>query len=302
MLYTTVSSESKNAAYKKLVQKLNAGEDKEEICRKIKEFCENCRPSNPITCMELCEIWGLKKELRETLEALDKKPNLTDLLNLLQDKKYLRILEILIENPCSQKELKNRLESTGITYKIKILCDEYITPLVDAELIVEEAGLIRLTSNGKSIYNIITKNEIAEISLNFQGYEEKILGILLTEPKSYEDLETIIPTTALYRSLSSLQKQGLIEKSDLSGVSLFFKTKRRPTRKLPPSEIAIFKALPKEGISAKDLSEKVGMKTESVYKHLRLLRYKRHVRKVENVADYRLTEAGKCLAQSLNIT
>jgi DNA-binding IclR family transcriptional regulator len=63
----------------------------------------------------------------------------------------------------------------------------------------------------------------------------------------------------------------------------------------------IFKALPKEGITVKDLSEKVGLNVGGLYRYLRRLRYKRHVKKEEKPTLYSITKAGMALEQSLNI-
>jgi len=301
MLYTTVTSEPKNEVYKELVNKLNAGGNVEEVYREIKELCESCRPSSPIACVELCQIWKLKREYRNTFEALEKKPNLTDLLNLLENDKRLRIIEILIEKPHPLQELRDQLEEMGYSHSAKLLRDKYVKPLADAGLIEEESGLLRVTANGESIYNIFTKSEVTKLSLNSKGYEEKILKTLLSEPKPYDDLAKIVPTNSLYRSLNRLQRQGLVAKANLSGHMFYYRTKRRPTRKLSQPELAIFTALPKEGMSVRDLSEKAGMNAGSVYKYLKRLRYKRHVRKDEKAALYELTDAGKCLAQSLNV-
>ena len=62
----------------------------------------------------------------------------------------------------------------------------------------------------------------------------------------------------------------------------------------------IFKALPKEGISVRDLRKKVGISVRRVYKYLRQLRYKRHVEKVKKTAVYKVTDVGRRLAQSLS--
>ena len=62
----------------------------------------------------------------------------------------------------------------------------------------------------------------------------------------------------------------------------------------------IFKALPKEGISVRDLTEKVGISARRVYKYLRWLKHKRHVEKAEKTAFYKVTDAGRRVAQSLN--
>lgn len=92
----------------------------------------------------------------------------------------------------------------------------------------------------------------------------------------------------------------MIIKSNLSGHIFYYASKKRPTRKLSPTEMRIFKALPKEGISVRELSEKVGISARRVYKYLRRLRCKRHIEKVEKTTVYKVTDTGRRLAQSLN--
>jgi DNA-binding MarR family transcriptional regulator len=111
----------------------------------------------------------------------------------------------------------------------------------------------------------------------------------------------IVPKGSLYRSLKRLQNRNLIVKSKLTGRVFYFKTKRRATRKLSQTEMKIFKALPREGISARDLRGKVGVNLRRVYKYLRRLRYKRHVKKEEKAVFYNVTDTGRSLAQSLNV-
>jgi len=48
--------------YKDLVKKLETGENREAVFMEIREVCENCRPLSPIMCVELCQIWRLKRE------------------------------------------------------------------------------------------------------------------------------------------------------------------------------------------------------------------------------------------------
>lgn len=299
MLYTATAN-AKSEVYKELVDRLKTRGDIEDICREIREFCENCRPSSPIVCIEFCQIWRLKRELRGTFEALAEKPISTDFLNLVKNDRLLKILEALIEKPCSLKELRGELKERGHYHSLNLLHDRYVEPLAEAELIREENGLYRITSNGKNMYNVLTKNEVAKLPIRSRGYEEEVLKALLSGPTSRDELAKTVPRGALYRSLKRLQHRDLIVKSNLSGRIFYYKAKRRPTRRLSPAEMSIFKALPKEGISVPDLSEKVGIHVRAVYKYLRRLRYKRHVKKVEKTALYELTDAGRFLAQSLN--
>jgi predicted transcriptional regulator len=143
-------------------------------------------------------------------------------------------------------------------------------------------------------------SEIARLPLHSKGNEEKILITLLSGPKSYNELTKIVPNGSLYRSLKRLKRSDLIIKSNLSGHIFYYASKRRPTRRLSPTEMRIFKALPKEGISVRNLSEKVGISVRRVYKYLRRLRRKRHIEKVEKTAFYKVTDAGRHLAQPLN--
>jgi predicted transcriptional regulator len=147
----------------------------------------------------------------------------------------------------------------------------------------------------------LRKREISKLRIHFKEYDEKILRTLLVGSKSLDQLAEILPKTLLYRSLNRLENRGLITKSTLSGRIFYFATKKRPTKKLAPTEMKLFKALTREELSVRDLSERVGISVGRVYELLRRLRLKRHVKKEKKFTSYRLTDTGKSLAQSLNI-
>ena len=265
----------------------------------IGEVCENCRPLSPMMCVELCQIWRLKREYRDPF-LLVKKPSLPELFNRMKNSRRLKIMESLIEKPLSLKDIRDGLKEKSYYHSLSTLRDSYITPLEDADFIQNEDDLYKITSKGKIISNILINSEIAKLPLHSKGYEEKILNALLSGPKPYNELTKIVPNGSLHRSLKRLQHKNFIVNSSFPSRVFYFASKRRPTRRLSPTEMKIFKALPKEGISGRDLTEKVGISVRRVYKYLKRLRYKRHVEKVKKTAIYKVTDAGKRLAQSLN--
>ena len=276
-------------------------ENREAVFMEIREVCENCRPLSPMMCVERCQIWRLKREYCDD-SFLVEKPSLQELLNLMKNSRRLKIMESLMEKPFSLKDIRDGLKEVGYYHSLSTLRDIYINPLEDADFIQKEDDLYKLTFKGKIIYKVLIDSEISKLPLYSKGHEEKILRALLSGQKSYNELTEIVPNGSLYRSLKRLQRKNFIVNSSPPSRVFYFATKRRPTRNLSPTEMRIFKALPKEGISVRDLSEKVGISVRRVYKYLRRLRYKRHVEKVETTAFCKVTDAGRRLAQSLNTT
>ncbi|MCJ7634035.1 winged helix-turn-helix domain-containing protein, partial [Candidatus Bathyarchaeota archaeon] len=284
---------------KELVNKLKIGERQENICKEMAQFCQKCHPSSPLMCIELCQIWKLKKNCQNSENRA--KPEFIDILNNARKGSNLKMLGFLTDKSASLENLRNKLkEETSSTHPSSLL-KENLTPLIDAGLIEKKTELYTITAKGEKIYNILTKSEIARLSLNFTTHDEAILVALSSAPKSSDDLVKLAPPEVLYESLKRLLQRQLVEKPTSPSHIVYFKTKRRPTRKLSPVETQIFKSLPKEGISVKDLSRKVGVKTTQLYRYLRRLRYKKHVKKEEKFLLYNITPAGRSLVQSLNI-
>jgi DNA-binding MarR family transcriptional regulator len=108
-----------------------------------------------------------------------------------------------------------------------------------------------------------------------------------------------VPRHELALPLRRLEAQKLVTRSEPTARVLYFAAKRRPTRKLTPTELRIFKALPKHGLSATELSDAVGINRRRVYRYLRRLTIRRHVVKRVVTPTYRLTEAGRRLVEGL---
>ncbi len=297
MLY----SSQVNGSYTEILNKLKYGQGSETVLREIQEICTNCRPSSPIMCIELCEIWKLKREYHDEYVALDDKPNLIKLLKAAQSDHQRKILEMLLEKPTSLLEIHEKLKTLDSSLNLNQARDKYIQPLIEASFIHKEDERYYITSTGKNIYNILINSELNEFPLHSTGNDEEVLRALYSNPLTYNELTEVIPKNAVYRSLNRLQEQGLIVKSEFSGHVVYFATKRRPTRKLSPIESQIFKALIKEALPVKEISEKVGISVRRVYEYLKQLRYKQHVAKEEKPILWKITEKGKAIAESLNL-
>jgi len=290
-------NQGNNQRYKELVNRMKSGETK-NIRREIEDFCENCQTSSPIVCAELCQLWKLKRDYPDVLEETEYEP--PNLFNFTKNNKRLTILEVLVQNPTTIEEIREQLERRGHHHSRQALHDQYLLPLQKAGFIQKEETRYKITTLGLNIYTILTTNTIPASSVNIKEDDEKILTALLSGPKSYNELKFLLKKASIYRDLKRLQQKNLIFKSRLSGRIFYFKTKRRPTRKLSPIEMKIFKALPSEGSSVKDLYGKVGGSIRRIYKYLRRLRYKKHVKKGEKIVLYEMTDSGRKLARCLN--
>jgi len=291
----------KTDAIKALARRLKAGGDRNAVLQEIMTICGRCRPSSPLMCVEFCPLWTLKQQYRDAFTALAAQPSLTTLLSLLKTQPHLTILKVLLDAPRDLTRLQQALQTAGEPDHLLQLRYHALQPLLDASLVAEEAGVYRATAKGQSLYNIATQSELAGLPLQPGGHEEALLRALLTGPQTYEELAEIVPRRSLPQSLTRLQEHHLVTTPEDHGGVLYRATKRRPTRKLSPHELTVFKALPREGISPHALSTLLGMRVEQVATYLQQLQYKRHVAREETTPQYRLTEAGTRAAQALKV-
>jgi len=82
---------------------------------------------------------------------------------------------------------------------------------VDMGFIKVDDDLYKITSWGENAYNVLTKSEVADLSLDVKGYDEKILVGLLSGSKSYNELVGIVRRGSLDRSLKSYRVEILLK-------------------------------------------------------------------------------------------
>lgn len=280
--------------YKMLRQRTLADEMEE-----WKETCKNCHPITPLTCLNNCKIWNLKNQLKKLNEKA-KKPNFMEkLLNTLKNKKRLQILELITKGQYSIAKLQNTLKTLGHHHSRRTITKEYIGPLVDVGLAEENQN-----QYGGSLFGY----KIAELIKGFHDFEkllpphskcreEKVLSLLLSKPKTYEELKEVIPKKNITRVLKRLKTAGLIEQTKERAYIFFFRTKRDPDKeKFSPTERRTYENIPPEGISAQKLAEMTRISLRRTYKYLRRLRGKKLVFTRRKPKSYALTAKGTQLA------
>ena len=128
-------------------------------------------------------------------------------------------------------------------------------------------------------------------------YEETLLQSLLSGPKTFEDIESVILPKITARTLKRLRSAGLIETPVERDYMFFFKTIRDPNKEtLTASERKIHDLLPNEGISAGQLAKVAGLSVRRTYKCLRRLKGKKLIFVRRTPKSYALTCRGERLA------
>jgi predicted transcriptional regulator len=271
----------------------------EQTLQVMEERCKNCNTISPVLCMEQCDTWKVKKELRETNKILSENDHRLRLLNALKNKRRLTMLDILLERPLTLDQLQLKLKEHRYQHSQKTIRD-YLQPLIAAGLIEEHDRRFGATLYGRKIEEAVVEHGFTgQLPSHSGGREERILRSLLEGPRIRKELLEVA-STSMSRILKRLQKLNLIVNDSPSDRVFYFRTKRASTlERLTPTQKRICEAIPQAGISARALSEVVGINLRRVYKYLRNLRGKKLVFRRNVPASYQLTEKGKTVAQFL---
>ena len=257
----------------------------------IKQRCRACFVTNPMACKEICDLWKLKREYLALRKDLPERPDAATVMAATTNQTNLKILRILSQSPTNAETLGTQLGSsvTDIGQALK--------SLVEAGLARVEDEVYHITAAGRKTLDSLEQYSSLELE-KIDAQDEKVIRLLAQGAKTIDELSKEMPRNELMRALNHLRVHGVVEKTNGDQV-LYFATKRRPTRRLAPTEQAIFKSLPRQGISPLELSEKLDLTLPSVYRYLRLLRYKRHAIRRKQVMAFRLTRVGSQIAEAL---
>jgi predicted transcriptional regulator len=275
-----------------------------EVLEKWEEICKNCNPLTPIACVTNCRIWRQKNEFRRLYDKIKNPSYLTKLLNTLKNKRRLHILDIISRGRYSTAKLQQELKNSGYRHSQQTIVNEYLTPLIEVGLVEENqesqyhstlfgCRLKELTKDSYDMTNILPPHS--------ECYEETALSMLTQEPKTFEDLECIVPRKSVARILGRLQKAGLIETSKENDYVFYFITKRNPNEaKFSSTERRVYENIIVEGVSARKLAEKTEISLRRTYKYLRKLKGKKLVFTRKKPKSYSLTTKGHQVAEFLN--
>lgn len=265
------------------------------LLKSSEENCRNCHPLTPLTCASTCEVWKLKNEFRKLYHKM-KAPNyMTELLNTLKNRRRLQILEIISKGQHSAEKIQRKLKALGHFHSQGTIRQEYVDPLIKVGLAEESQNKYWATLFGCKLNELVKDSISLENVLppHSEGYEEKVLLTLLEAPKTYEQLESLIPAKSVTRVLNRLQKAGLVETAKENDYIYYFKTKRDPRKaKFSQTERKVYDNIPAEGIPARKLAEKTEITLRRTYKYLKRLKRKKLAFTRKKPKTYALTEKG----------
>lgn len=265
--------------------------------KEITEFCAQCKTGSPLLCVEFCALWEVKRQHLDQLRGYAEGPTPQEVVNALKTTRRFAILRTLSDQTLRVPELARRLSADGHAARPHDV-EALLAQLARYRLVTDVDGVYRLSPAGSTIVAALD-GTLGALPRRSKGREEAVLLALHEGAKTRDALGSIVPRHELAQTLRRLAAQNLVARSDPAARVLYFTAKRRPTRKLTPTELRIFKALPKHGLSATELSDVVGINRRRVYRYLRRLIIRRHVVKRVVTPTYHLTEVGRRLAEGL---
>jgi DNA-binding transcriptional ArsR family regulator/predicted transcriptional regulator len=273
-----------------------------ETLSKVEENCRNCQPLSMLECVANCSSWRLKNEFRELHKKMQDPDFTTKLLNVLKNRRRLRILETISKGRYSVGKLQEELKKLGYSHSQKTILEEYLTPLTDVKLTTETQGRYYATLFGSKLSELAKgSSDLLEIlPPHSECYEETILVALLDGPKTHEHMRNRIALRNISRALGRLQALGLVETNKEKDHVFLFKTRRSPDKEeTSPTEKRVYENIAEEGISARSLAEKVKISLRRTYKYLRRLKGKKMVFSREKPKSFALTVKGSQLVLTL---
>jgi predicted transcriptional regulator len=264
-----------------------------EILKQADGVCQYCENISPMICVERCEIWRAKNEFLEMNKMLREDDYVHNLLNAVKNDRRQKVIEALSERTLGIRGLQEYLKSNGYYHSQHTIASEYVEPLIEAGLVKRNNANYRLTLYGQKFHGVSNRfNFENPLPPNSRCYEEILLKKLKNGPKTHADLADTLAQKSLARPLKRLTENGLITKSKTPNYIFHFRTKKVPKKPFSPTEKKIYETIPEVGISARELSKKVGINIRRTYKYLRRLRKRRLVFTRKKPRIYELTVSG----------
>lgn len=264
--------------------------------------CRNCAPTSPLECITRCQVYKLKNELRKLRETMDNPNYIKELFNVLKNETRLHILKAIVNGRYSVSQLQQELKKTGHSHSQETINEEYLQPLMSVGLATESRDEYYATTFGGRLTTTLGAfPEFAEmLPAHSECYEESLLRALLTGPKTFEEIETLVSSKIASRILKRLRSVGLIETPEERDYIFFFKSKRDPNKEtFTETEYKVYNTLHSEGISAGKLAKETNLSMRRIYKYLRGLKGKKLVFIRKTPKAYGLTCKGEMLAAVL---
>ena len=288
-----------------VLQPTRNGENTRDLTSMLKTLdaeCRNCAPITPLQCITRCQVYKLKNELRQLRETMDNPNYIKELYNALKNETRLHILKAIVNGRYSVSQLQQQLKKTGHVHSQDTISEEYLQPLMSVGLATEARDEYYATTFGGRLTEVLGHfPEFAEmLPAHSECYEEELLRALLSGPKTFEEIETLISPKIASRILKRLREVGLIETPEDRDYIFFFKSKRDPNKEtFTETERKIYDSIPSEGISAGKLAKETALSMRRTYKYLRGLKGKKLIFVRKTPKAYGLTCKGEMLASVL---
>ncbi len=287
-----------------VLQSTHNGQKKDlaSMLKTLNAECRNCAPTSPLECINRCQVYKLKNELRSLRETMDNPNYIKELFNVLKNETRLHILKAIADGRYSVSQLQQELKKTGHSHSQDTINEEYLQPLMAVGLATESRDEYYATTFGGRLTEILgVFPEFADVlPAHSECYEETLLRALLTGPKTFEEIEVVVSPKIASRILKRLREVGLIETPEDRDYIFFFKSKRDPNKEsFTETERKLYGTIPDEGISAGKLSKETELSMRRTYKYLRGLKGKKLVFIRKTPKAYGLTCKGEMLASVL---
>ncbi len=272
------------------------------MMKSLEDECRNCAPTTPLECISRCQVYKLKNELRNLRETMNNPYYMKELFNVLKNETRFFVLETIVNDKCSVSKLQQVLKKTGWIHSSQSFREEYLLPLIRVGLATEMRDEYGTTMFGGRLAELLQdfSEFVNKLPARSECYEEVILQKLLETPKTFEEIETFIPSKSTSRTLKRLRSVGLIETPDERDYVFFFKTIRDPNKEtITVTEQKVYDALMDGGSSAGKLAEDTGLSARRIYKCIRVLKGKKLIFLRRTPKLYTLTGKGEKLASLL---
>jgi len=101
------------------IRKTENNSDLTAMLQTLDAECRNCAPITPLECINRCQVYKLKNELRKLRETMDNPNYIKELFNVLKNETRLHILQAIVNGRYSVSQLqKNSKKQDTVTVKI----------------------------------------------------------------------------------------------------------------------------------------------------------------------------------------
>jgi len=272
------------------------------ILKVLDAECKNCSPLSSFQCIDRCKAYKLKNELRTLRQAMANPDYVKELFNALKNETRLQILDAMANGRYSTVHLQQELKRLGQTQSQGTISEEYLHPLIAVGLVAQAGEEYYATTFGLRLTPYLARfRELARrLPAHSECYEENLLQSLLTGPKTFEDIETLILQKNVARILKRLCSAKLIATPKERDYVFFFRSKRDQKKEtFTDAERKIYDAMYENGSSMGSLVKETGLSARIIYRYTRAMKGRKLVFCRRTPKTYCLTCIGEKLATAM---